>query len=178
MPAALLVIDAQPPFLAAVHEGEAVRRRCRLAIAAAQLLGLPVLFTEQVPAKLGGTDPELLATAGGLAPTFAKAAFSALAAEGLRERLVSLGIDHLLLVGVEGPICVHQTAAEALGEGLGVTLLADAIGARRPGDQDVVLAALRHAGAHVLPVETVFYAMVGGAEHPQFKAFTALVKSA
>ncbi|MFZ9201901.1 MAG: isochorismatase family protein [Opitutales bacterium] len=178
MPAALLVIDAQPPFLAAVHEGEAVRRRCHLAVASARLLGLPVLFTEQVPAKLGGTDPELLAAAGATAATFAKGAFSALAADGLRERLVSLGVDHLLLVGVEGPICVYQTATEALGEGLGVTLLADAIGARRPGDQDVVLAALRHGGAHVLPVESVFYAMVGGAEHPQFKAFTALVKSA
>jgi len=177
MPAALLVIDAQPPFLAAVAEGEAVRRRCRLAVASARLLGLPILFTEQVPAKLGGTDPELLAAAGEPA-TFPKSAFSALAAEGLRERLAELGVDHLLLAGVEGPICVHQTAAAALGEGLGVTLLADAIGARRPGDQSVVLSALRHAGAHVLPVETVFYAMVGGADHPQFKAFTALVKSA
>jgi len=178
MPAALLVIDAQPPFLAAVHGGDAVRRRCRLAVAAAQLLGLPVLFTEQVPAKLGGTDPELLAAAGEPSAVFAKSAFSSLAADGLRERLVALGVDHLLLVGVEGPVCVYQTATEAMGEGLGVTLLSDAIGARRPDDQAVVLSALRHAGAHVLPVETVLYAMLGGADHPQFKAFTALVKSA
>lgn len=178
MPAALLVIDAQPPFLGAVAQGEAVRRRCRLAIAAARLLGLPVLFTEQVPARLGGTDPELLAAAGEGAGVFAKSTFSSLAAAGLRERLAGLGVDHLLLVGVEGPVCVYQTATEALAEGLGVTLLADAIGARRPDDQAVALASLRDTGAHLLPVETVFYAMVGGADHPQFKAFTALVKSA
>lgn len=178
MPAALIVIDAQPPFLAAVAGGEDVQRRCRLAIASARILGLPILFTEQVPAKLGGTDSGLLAAAGDGAPVFPKDAFSALAAPGLLAALRDLAVDHLLVAGVEGPICVHQTAVHAMAEGLGVTLLTDAIGARRPADQAVVLAALRHAGAHVLPVETVFYAMVGGADHPQFKAFTALVKSA
>ena len=178
MPAALLVIDAQPPFLAAVAGGDQVLRRCRLAASATRLVGVPVLFTEQVPAKLGGTEPGLLAAAGEGAPVFAKDAFSALAAPGLLDSLRDLGVDHLLLAGVEGPICVHQTAVQALAEGFGVTLLSDAVGARRPEDQAVVLAALRHAGAHVLPVETVFYALVGGAGHPQFKAFTALVKSA
>lgn len=178
MPAALLVIDAQPLFLDAVAEGRTVRSRCRLAIASARLLGLPVFFTEQVPAKLGGTDPELVAAAGDGAPVFPKDAFSALASPGLLAALRDLGADHLLLTGVEGPICVHQTAVHAMAEGLGVTLLTDAIGARRPADQAVVLQALRHAGAHVLPVETVFYALLGGAGHPHFKAFTALVKSA
>lgn len=178
MPAALLIVDAQPAFLAAVAGGEQVLRRAVLAAGAARLLGLPVLLTEQVPAKLGGTDPRLLAAAGEGAPVFAKDAFSALAAPGLLAALRDLGVDHVLLAGVEGPICVHQTAAQALAEGLGVTLLADAIGARRPDDQALVLSALRHAGAHVLPVETVFYALLGGAGHPQFKAFTALVKSA
>lgn len=178
MPAALLVIDAQPPFLGTVAGGDQVLRRSRLAVGAARLIGTPVLFTEQVPAKLGGTEAGLLATAGEGAPVFPKDAFSALAATGVLAALRDLDVDHLLLAGVEGPICVHQTAVQALAEGLGVTLLADAIGARRPDDQTHVFSALRHAGAHVLPVETVFYALLGGADHPQFKAFTALVKSA
>ncbi|HBR95505.1 MAG TPA: isochorismatase, partial [Opitutae bacterium] len=32
--------------------------------------------------------------------------------------------------------------------------------------------------AHVLPSETIFYSLLGSAEHPQFKAFTQLVKNA
>lgn len=178
MPAALLVIDAQPPFLAAVCEGDAVLRRCRLAVGAARLLDLRVLFTEQIPAKLGGTDSGLITAGGDGALVFPKDAFSALEAPGMLAALRDLGADHLLLTGVEGPICVYQTAVHAMAEGLGVTLLTDAVGARRPADQAVVLQALRHAGAHVLPVETVFYALLGGAGHPHFKAFTALVKSA
>lgn len=178
MPAALLVIDAQPTLLGVAPDGAAVLARCRLAVAGARLLGLPVLFTEQAPAKLGATDPSLLAAAGETPTVFAKTTFSALGAEGLLEALRDRGVDHLLLAGVEGPICVHQTAVQALAEDFGVTLLGDAIGARRPGDQALVLEALRRAGAHVLPVETVLYSLMGGAEHPRFREMAGLVKAA
>lgn len=178
MAAALLLIDLQPPFLGAVASGPAVLARARLAAAAADRLGLPVYLTEQVPGKLGGSEPSLLADAGPSAQLFPKSAFSALAAPGLLQRVRDQGIDHLLLAGVEGAVCVHQTAIHALAEGLGVTLLCDAIGSRRPDDQVACLAALARAGAHVLPVETVFYAMLGDAEHPAFRDFTRLVKEA
>jgi hypothetical protein len=35
---------------------------------------------------------------------------------------------------------------------------------------------LRDAGCHVLPAETVFYALIHNARHPFFRDFTALVK--
>lgn len=178
MAAALLLIDLQAPFLGAVADGPAVLARARLAAASAALLGLPVLLTEQVPAKLGPTDASLLAAAGSSALAFPKSAFSALAAPGLLGHLRDHAVDHLLLAGVEGPVCVHQTAVHALAEGFGVTLLADAVGARRPEDQSLCLEALARAGAHVLPVETVFYALLGGSEHPAFRDFTRLVKEA
>ncbi len=178
MPAALLLIDVQAPFLGAIPDGDAVVGRCRLAAAAARLLGLPIFLTEQVPAKLGTTDATLLAAAGEGCPVFAKATFSALGAPGLLEALRDRGVDHLLLAGVEGPICVHQTAVQAMAEEFGVTLLGDAIGARRPADQAMAFEALRRAGAHILPVETVLYSLMGGADHPQFKAIAGMVKAA
>lgn len=178
MAVALLLIDLQPPFLGAVADGPAVLARARLAARSAHLLGLPVYVTEQVPGKLGATEAGLLAAAGEAVQVFPKAAFSSLAAPGLLERIRDQGVDHLLLAGIEGPVCVHQTAIHALAEGLGVTLLCDAIGARRPADQEPCLAALARAGAHVLPVETVFYALLGGSEHPAFRDFTRLVKEA
>jgi len=178
MAAALLLIDLQPPFLGAVADGPGILARARLAARAAALLGLPAYVTEQAPEKLGATDASLLAAAGDAARVFPKAAFSALAAPGLLDHLRDQGVDHLLLAGVEGPVCVHQTAVHALAEGLGVTLLCDAIGARRPPDQEACLAALARAGAHILPVETVFYALLGGAGHPAFRDFTRLVREA
>ena len=176
--AALLVVDVQPTFLRVMPAGEACLRRCRLAVAAARLLGLPIFFTEQVPAKLGPTHPDLLVAAGDSPRVFGKTAFSAFGAPGLTEALRAAGIAHLLIIGLEGPVCVHQTAIAARRADLGVTLLDDAITERRPEDGAVCRAAWRHAGATVLPVETVFYALLGDAADPRFRAFTELVKQA
>jgi nicotinamidase-related amidase len=175
---ALLVVDVQPTFLKVMPAPDVFLRRCRLAVGAAGLLGLPVYFTEQVPAKLGPTHPDLLEAAGEQRAVFGKTAFSALAAPGLAEGLRKAGIVHLLVCGLEGPVCVHQTAVEALRSELGVTLLADAVTGRRAEDTQACFAALRHAGAQVLPVETVFYSLLGDATDPRFRAFTELVKQA
>lgn len=176
--AALLAVDLQSSLLAALPAPAArsVRARASLALAAARAFGIPVFFTEQVPAKLGPTAPALARLAPG-APVFAKNTFSALAAEGLPDALRAAQIEHLLLIGLETPICIYQSALGALAEGFQVTILSDAIAARRNDDHHACLAALRHAGVTVLPVETVFYALLHDAGHPAFKAFTQLVKA-
>ena len=83
---------------------------------------------------------------------------------------------NILLCGIETPVCIYQTSIAALAAGLQVTVLSDAIGARREDDAHSCLAALRHQGAHVLPAETVFYAMIQDVAHPYFRAYTQLVK--
>jgi nicotinamidase-related amidase len=175
--ALLLCLDLQPVFLRAVGDGERVLGRCRFAVESARGLGIAVAFTEQVPAKLGATDPSLLALVD--APlVLAKETFSALApGSPVRGRLLQGGNGaHLLLCGVETPICVFQTALDALQSGLSVTVLADCVGARRETDARQCLEALARAGARVLPSEAVFYSIIGGASHPFFRAYTELVK--
>lgn len=173
----LLCVDMQPVFVRAVAEGARVQRRCEFAVATALGFGLPVVFTEQVPQKLGATASELTALAPA-APALGKSTFSALADEAIRDLVLRQhAADHLLICGIETPICVYQTALAARAEGLHVTLLSDAIGARRTEDAQTCLAALRQAGIHVLPSETVFYALLHSVTHPFFKAYTQLVKS-
>jgi nicotinamidase-related amidase len=173
----LLCLDMQPKFVAAIVDGATVRRRCEFAVAVAMGLGIPVAFTEQVPQKLGGTSPELL----DLAPRAAvwpKNTFSALADEGIRDALMrQRDVQHVLLCGIETPICVYQTAINALADDLQVTVLSDAVGARRPEDARVCLDSLARAGAHVLPSETVFYALLREVGHPFFRNFTQMVKA-
>lgn len=176
--ATLLVLDMQRPFVRAVAEGEQVARRALFAVRAARLFGLRVAFTEQVPAKMGGTLAALLEAGGEDAPVFAKTAFSALKAEGLRDWLNLGGTEHVLLAGVETPICLYQTATEALASDFDVTLLTDAAGARRSADVPPVLDTLRSAGVHCLPTETVFYSVLMDAAAAPFKDFTVLVKQA
>jgi nicotinamidase-related amidase len=173
----LLCIDMQPVFVQAVTNGSLVQRRCEFAIAAAHGLKLPVAFTEQVPQKLGGTAPELLALAFG-APVFGKNTFSALADDGIRDALLrDRGVEHLLLCGVETSVCIYQTALDARAAKLDVTVLSDAVGARRTDDASYCLDELARAGVHVLPSEAVFYSLLHDVKHPFFKAYTQLVKS-
>ena len=137
---------------------------------------VPVMFSEQMPQKLGGTQAELLR----LAPTasvFGKSTFSALADPAIKAAVKNHNTEHLLLCGIETSVCVHQTAVEALASGLDVTVLSDCVGARRSEDAMVCLEALRRAGAHVLPAETVFYSLLHDTSHPFFKTYTQLVKA-
>ncbi|MFA6961770.1 MAG: isochorismatase family protein [Opitutaceae bacterium] len=171
----LLCVDLQPAFLKVMHEGDSVQKRCAFAIETAVGLGMQVVFTEQLPRKLGGTAPELLALAPG-ADVHAKNSFSVFADDGITESLRSLDLEHIILCGIETPVCIYQTALGALDENLHVTVLTDAIGARRPSDAAVCLGALARAGIHLLPSETVFYSLLHDAGHPFFKGYTQLVK--
>lgn len=174
-PPLLLCIDLQPAFLAAIPDRQRVHWRCSFALEAAEGLGLPVLFTEQVPAKLGGTAEDLLAL--GVQPvTLGKDAFSAFGDEKITAHLAARGTKHLLVCGIETPVCVYQTARDARAAGYQVTLLTDCLGARRAEDAAAVLAQLRHDGCDVLPAETVFYSLLRDARHPCFRDYTKLVK--
>ena len=171
----LLCVDMQPKFIAAVQHGLQVRRRCEFAVAAAVGIGVPVAFTEQVPQKLGGTAPELLE----LAPrssVWGKNCFSALADERIRHAVLRQRVEHILLCGIETPVCIYQTAISALAEGVQITVLSDAVGARREDDASTCLDALKRAGVNVLPAETVFYSLLHDVSHPFFRGYTNLVK--
>lgn len=177
--AVLLAVDLQDTLLGMLPAAaaRALRARATLAISAAAGLGIPVVFTEQVPEKLGPTSTALRKLAPA-APVFAKNTFSAIADSAVLAALRESDIEHILLLGLETPICVYQSALGALAEGFQVTVLSDAIGARRADDHDACLSALRHAGVHVLPTETVLYALLHDAGHPFFRSLVALVKSA
>jgi nicotinamidase-related amidase len=174
--AMLLCVDVQPVFLNAIADRERLVRRCAFAISAAQGLGMPVAFTEQVPQKLGGTAPELLACVKD-PQLFSKSTFSAFADDGIADAVKKTDVEHLIICGLETAVCVYQTALGAVDNNLQVTILSDAVGGRRPEDGEVCLRSLARHGVFVLPSETVFYSLIHGAHHPFFKGYTELVKT-
>jgi nicotinamidase-related amidase len=174
----LLLIDLQDVFLKAIPDRERLLKRSAFALRAAELLGVSVAVTEQVPEKIGATTEVLSGSWDVNTPVFDKSAFSAFEAAGLNRWIESSQIDHLLLAGIETPICIYQTALQALGADIGVTLLSDCISERRLEDRAPVLEQLLSMDAHILPSETIFYSLLGSAEHPKFREFNDLVKEA
>jgi nicotinamidase-related amidase len=164
----LIVVDVQEGFRR-YESFEAVAANCAKLIAAARILGVPTLVSEQYPKGLGHSAPEL-----GLRdePVIEKVVFSAAKAEGFH----LAGRDQAVLCGIEAHVCVSQTVHDLLQRGVEVHVPAEAVGSRHPLDYERGLDRLERAGAVVSTVETVLFEWLGRAGTPEFKEVQALVK--
>ena len=127
----LLCIDLQDPFIRTIPNQDRLIQRCSFAIEAAKLLGVSIAATEQIPEKLSQTTKSIRAILHEHTPIFSKSTFSAFEAEGIDRWIQAEQIDHLLIIGLETSICVYQTAIDALGDDIGVTILSDCVSQRR-----------------------------------------------
>jgi nicotinamidase-related amidase len=165
--AALIVVDVQEGFRPyASFAG--VAASCAKLLAAARILGVPSLVSEQYPKGLGHSAPEL-----GLQdePRIEKTVFSAVRADGfdLGER------NQAVVCGIEAHVCVSQTVHDLLERGVEVHVPADAVGSRHQIDYERGLERLQRAGAVVGTVEGSLFELLQRAGTPEFKAVQKLV---
>ncbi|PZQ48949.1 MAG: isochorismatase [Rhodovulum sulfidophilum] len=167
----LLVIDVQPRLLKAIDGAEALTLNLRRLVEAARRLGVPVDFTEQNSRALGPTLPEL-----GAAPeeVTEKMSFDALRTPGFVDALNPEAAK--VVAGAEAHICVTQTVLGLLGQGMKVYVVADAVGSRTPANRAAGLARMERHGAEIVTTEMVLFEWLGTAEHPDFRAISALIK--
>jgi len=173
----LVVVDVQERLFNAM---DAERRddmvaNVKILVSSAQRLGVPVLVTEQYPKGLGRTLPELKALLGET-PVFEKTAFSCVGADGFMDRLHALGVDQVLLTGIEAHVCVLLTALDLLGRGLRVSIVADAVCSRRPTSLETGLGEARQAGAVITSTETVVFQLLGNADNDAFRELSKLLR--
>jgi nicotinamidase-related amidase len=165
--AALVVVDVQEGFRP-YDSFAGVAASCAKLIAAARLLGVPTLVSEQYPKGLGHSAPEL-----GLQdePRIEKSVFSAARANGFELG----GRDQAIVCGIEAHVCVSQTAHDLLGKGVEVHLPADAVGSRHAIDYERGLERLERAGAVVSTVEAALFELLERAGTPEFKSVQNLI---
>lgn len=171
---ALLVIDIQERLAAAMppDEFERMRDRSQLAIRGAQVLGLPIVCTEQYPKGLGPTVASLRDLLNPFSP-IEKVRFSAVCANVLSQLA---GRQKILVVGMETHVCVFQTVRDLIGENMTPFVCEDAVLSRKASDHRIGLNLCRQAGAVITSVETALFDVLGQAQTPEFKAISALVK--
>jgi nicotinamidase-related amidase len=165
--AALVVVDVQEGFRP-YDSFAGVAASCAKLIAAARLLGVPAIVSEQYPKGLGRSAPEL-----GLQdePRIEKSVFSAARADGFDLQ----GRDQAVVCGIEAHVCVSQTAHDLLGKGVEVHLPADAVGSRHAIDYERGLERLERAGAVVGTVEAALFELLERAGTPEFKEVQKLI---
>jgi nicotinamidase-related amidase len=165
--AALVVVDVQEGFRP-YDSFAGVAAACAKLLAAARILGVPALVSEQYPKGLGHSAPEL-----GIEdePRIEKTVFSAVRADGfdLQER------EQAIVCGIETHVCVSQTVHDLLERGVEVHVPADAVGSRHRIDYERGLERLERAGAVVSTVEGSLFELLERAGTPEFKTIQKLI---
>ena len=199
----LVLVDCQPRLLAAMSDGQLVGANALRLAQMASGMQVPLCITEQNPAKLGESLPQLRALVlerGGR--TLTKMAFSA-CAEGLGEQLrpaqrkpqggggnarslpkhlqkavpaTAPERNSIVIAGCEAHVCLLQTALELLEQEFEVWVVTDACGSRSERNRDAAFDRLAGNGAELVTTEMVAFEWLRSADHPLFKRLQALIK--
>ena len=168
-------IDVQGRLAELMHEKEALFANLTRLIHGMRLFGVPLVWVEQTPEKLGQTSRvlrELLAPA----EPIRKRSFSCWGEPAFVARLQELGRRQALLAGIETHICIHQTAADLRQQGYEVEVVADAVSSRTAGNRQIGLDRIRECGARLTSVEMAFFELMRQADHPAFLDILKLVR--
>jgi len=167
----LCVIDIQERLLPAMPDGSRVTAMAGRLAAAARLLGVSAVLTEQYPQGLGRSPAAL---AHQLPPAIEKMSFSCCGCDAFRTAIPA-AVEAVVLCGLETHVCVAQTALDLLAEGLAVFIAVDAVASRHPLDHTVGLRRMENAGAILTTSEAILFEWCRTAEHEQFQAVRRLV---
>lgn len=177
---ALVLIDLQEKLAPAIDGADdIIANSTRLADYASEL-AVPIIVTEQYPAGLGRTLPDLrekLVTA--QAAFFDKIAFSLWLEDGIRKHIETLaeqGRGSFVIAGTEAHVCVLQAALDLQQAGFRCALVADAVGSRIPQNKELALARARQAGIEIVTQEMIAFEWMERAGTEQFRKILPLLK--
>jgi isochorismate hydrolase len=174
----LLIIDIQQR-LGQAMPAKVLRRvvsNSVLLARSADLLGVPVLRTEQYPRGLGPTVAEITEALPGTTQSFEKTSFSGVAAAGFLEALAQTDRQQVIIVGMEAHVCVLQTALDLLAGNYNVYVAEDAVCSRRLENYQNAIDRLRQSKVNIVSAESVIFEWLVDAQHEQFKAIQALLR--
>ena len=171
----LVVVDVQEAFRKAIPDFAEVVSRISLAIRGFQILGRPIIVTEQYPKGLGRTADELLLSIPDDASFIEKSTFSSYAEPTFVAELEKYQAKQVVLCGVEAHVCVNQTAHDLLSNGYQAHLLTDCVASRYQHDRDAGLKKMFASGVVPSSMEMALFEMMRDSRHEKFKDVQALI---
>ena len=92
------------------------------------------------------------------------------------EKIKELGIDSLVLFGIEAHVCILKTALDALKNGLQVHVVSDAVSSRTAENKNVGIERMRQSGVFIASTETILFQLLKKAGTEEFKSISKLLK--
>lgn len=170
-----LMIDMQEKLLPAISGQENILRNSVKILKGANILGIPVRYTEQYPRGLGNTVDRLSSLLTDHAARFEKTHFSCMDEPGFAN-LYGKDRKQIVIFGIESHICILSTVMDMLLKDFTVTVVADACGSRLRKNHLYAMDTMSRNGALIIPTESVIYQLIGEAGTPQFKQMLPLFK--
>jgi len=172
----LVCIDIQENLAKAMFDRERLVENTVNLISGINVLGIPVLWTEQNPERLGATLPEISAVMPKEVQPFSKLSFSCCGSEEFAKALKAHGYIDVLLAGIETHICVLQTAMDLLEQGHRVQAVADCLCSRTPENNAIGIERMRGLGVQITSVETALFELLRTAAAPRFREIAKIIK--
>jgi nicotinamidase-related amidase len=171
----LLIIDIQQAMLNVIETSKKVTQKVNQLTQAAEVLGIPILLTEQYSKGLGGTIPEVV---GGIRSpnVFHKEHFSACLEADFLALINSYHRNKIVVVGMEAHVCVLQTGLDLIREGYKLQLVADGVASRTDQNRDIAIDLFREAGAVITSAEIVIFQWARRANTEDFRRILPIVK--
>ncbi len=168
----LVVIDMQGKLLDLMHGKESVLRNTVKLLKFAEIVGMPVLVTEQE--NLGPSVEEVSSAVKDFSP-ITKIEFDACRRAEFARALESLSRKTVIVTGIESHICVTQTVLDLMPE-YTVHVISDAVASRAPENKQVAIERMRDAGAVISTTEMLMYEALVRAGTDEFRQVLKLVK--
>jgi len=171
----LIVVDVQGKLARIVDNSATVIANIQKLILGCQALGLPILWLEQNPDKLGSTIEEISSLLEPQ-PCISKYTFDACKENAFTAAVQTEAVDTWLVCGIEAHICVYQTVLGLQSFGQQVQLVTDCIAARTSANKDLAVAKLSAHGVPMTGLEMCLYELVEDCRAAEFKAILKLIK--
>ena len=173
--AVLMIVDVQGKLAGLMHECELFFANIQKMIRSAQILDIPIIYTEQAPEKIGQTIQEITWLLGDLKP-ITKKSFSCCGSKEFMTALQATGRKQILLTGMEAHVCLYQTARDLIKLGYDVYMVADAISARSAASKHIALERNKSEGAVITTFEMTLCELMVTADHPKFREILGFMK--
>ena len=170
-----LVIDIQERLVPAMEENEVLVENCKKLIQGLQILGVPMLVTQQYTKGLGETIEDVKA----LFTDFQyieKKDFSCYDEPVFAEKLAVSGAKNVIICGIESHVCVLQTAIDLKAAGYTPVVVSDCVSSRSFDNLDLAAERFRHEGIMMTSFESILFELTRSAGAPGFKDISKLVK--
>jgi nicotinamidase-related amidase len=170
-----LVVDIQERLVPAMEENEVLVENCKKLIEGLQILGVPMLVTQQYTKGLGETIEDVKA----LFPDFQyieKKDFSCYDEPVFAEKLALSGAKNVIICGIESHVCVMQTAVDLKAAGYTPVVVSDCVSSRSFDNLDLAAERFRHEGIMMTSFESILFELTRSAGAPGFKEISKLVK--